>query len=852
MRITNGGARKKEWEYIIKNKKPMYVNTKKNLEHPIFLNKNGRPSYRNIHGVMMWAKDYPKKYVPLLKKETLKISEGDKKSIKKTKKKLILKKKTAAPRPKTPTKETRVDSKIPPSFFGSPPNQKTKKKTPTPKIPTPKTPTPKTPTPKTPTPKTPTPKTPSRDWSTPSRDWSTITKTPTPKPKTPTPKPKTPTPKPKTPTPKPKTPTPKPKTPTPKQKCGSPGLPRCKKGTICNKRIGQCVPSGKQLKTTRKTTTKKSDTDSLQIMKYQEEDLKELGLNKNDFYEDVCLVLKNIRKKLHVSNDPNQEQQWNSKKLVKMHNLVPHTRDKNGKMIKGTNIERDQYLGGKSINILRLLGKGGYGKVWGGTYGGRPCAIKESHEPMDTKEDIEDYYGEIIKQNELFCQAHRAKLSEPKYARIPKPLFMAIMDKTPILGMEPLDDSLYKFIKKSKRQGDIFEYKINMTKVITDMFECLCNTLIYLQDKYDFYHRDMHCGNIMYRKTGKSYQWYLIDFGFSTFRLHNYRFSENGAGPYGRYKEEKAQQGKAHKGRVGHDLRLTLLYMFELIEDKLEDMILPEAFTILKDIYLQIRYDIITKSIGSSPNFWHRGYEDAFNKLVTTQTEPKNFLKDTIPRLRVVISTMHKVIFNTKTKSPSKPTKEYIYVQRNKSWKRLTPGGSPPIKTQMLNIVNGYITLINTTASIPQQPTKSVRKLLLENSFEKIKALEGDHFIPTISITDPFVGNQTVNQPQNILVNVDTLFFIFPLNLLQHDDTLEIPESQNVLIKLTKLRNDIDAGDINIEGFNNSLRHALTRNGHPYLGTSIFNQAVDVRHKKWAGEFIFKIISDIGATPASK
>ncbi len=232
MRITNGGARKKEWEYIITNKKPMYVNTKKNLEHPIFLNKNGRPSYRNIHGVMMRVKDYPKKYVPLLNKETLKISEGDKKSIKKTMKKLILKKKTAAPRPKTPTKETRVDSKIPPSFFGSPRKrsptsiklseyiEKLKRNEVLPKNKTVKQLTtfckladkklntmslnPKAntfnPKAKTPTPKAKTSKLPNSFFD---------ISSPTPKAKTPTPKAKTPTPKAKTPTPKAKTPTPK-------------------------------------------------------------------------------------------------------------------------------------------------------------------------------------------------------------------------------------------------------------------------------------------------------------------------------------------------------------------------------------------------------------------------------------------------------------------------------------------------------------------------------------------------------------------------------------------------------------------------------------------------------------------
>ena len=673
MLINDGGARKKEWICLLKNKKPMYTNTKKGIEHPIFLNKKGRPSYRNKNGIVMEAKDCPLEHIALLKRETVKASQIDiKKKINKTKKKIVLKK-------KTPTQEARKISKLPNSFFGSPPKrsptsiklneyiEKLKRNEVLPKNKTVKQLT--------------------TFCKLADKKLNTVTLNP--KPKTPTPKPKTRTPKPKTPTPKPKTPTPKPKTPTTIKKCSAPGAPRCKKGTRCNKKTGNCEPTGTKNKTTqKKTASPPLPDDSLNIMRLQDQDLKEIGLKKSDFFEDVCLVLKNIRKKLNIPGKQ-KENEWSSKKLIKMHSLIPHTRDQNGNMMQGTNIIRDQYLGGKLIKIVNVLGKGGYGKIYGGTYGGRPCAIKESHEPMKTNKDIEAYYSEIIKQNELFCDAHRAKLNQPKYAKIPKPLFIANMDKTPLLAMEPLDDSLYKFIKNSKRQGmDKNKYKINMTKVITDMFECICNTLIYLQDKYDFYHRDMHCGNIMYRKTGESYQWYLIDFGFSTFKLHNYRFSEKGTGPYGSYNEEKAQQGKSHKGRVGHDLRLTLLFMFELMEDQLEKMIIPEAFTILQNIYLQIKYDITLNAIGSSNIFWHRGYNDAFNKLVTTETEPKNFIKYTIPQLRLAITnykSAYKITTKTKTKSPSKPIKEYVYVQRNKSLKTPTLGGSASEQPLPLN-----------------------------------------------------------------------------------------------------------------------------------------------------------------------
>ena len=683
MRFNDGGAGKKQWKCILKNNKPIYANTYKDIEYPIFLNKKGRPTYRNKSGIAMEAKDCPNEYLVLLKPEnapqdnmTVKGTSNKVKVIKIPNKKIVLKKKTppkkTTPTPKKIKKKLIIGDYIDKLEKGEPlPKNKTVRNlTKFCKLATRKNAfvyTTKQAIETRPKPKTPTPK----------------PKTPTPKPKTPTPKPKTPTPKPKTPTPKTKTPTPKPKTQSPvsqvKQPCGN--GERCKKGTKCNKKTGFCIPSGAK-KTAKKTQPlTKGVNESLQIMQYQEQELKEIGLKKNDFYEDVCIVLKNIRKKLYEP-DKQKEGEWSRNKLLKMHYLVPHTRHKTGKLIRGKNVNREQYLGDKELKFTHILGKGGFGRIHGGTYGGRPCAIKESLDPMKTENDIQDYYGEIIKQNELFCQAHRSKLSEPKYAKIPKPLFVANMDKTPLLGMEPLDDSLYKFIKSApslKRWGfwepmDTFTFKLMMTKVITDMFECICNTLIYLQEKYEFYHRDMHCGNIMYRKSGDSYKWYLIDFGFSTFKLHNYRFSHNGAGPYDEFNSDAIKNGKG-KGRVGHDLRLTLLFMFQMVRDQLNEMILPDAFNTLKLIYRKIKKDILDKKIGKSTIFWHRGYNEAFDNLVTSETEPKNFLRDTVSELRKIITQakLNNLKTKTKTKSPSKTKKEYIFVQRNKSWKTLTP-----------------------------------------------------------------------------------------------------------------------------------------------------------------------------------
>jgi len=535
-------------------------------------------------------------------------------------------------------------------------------------------------------------------------------KTPTPvKAKTPTPvKAKTPTPvKAKTPTPvKAKTPTPtraktpgapararmptldpnakefipQVKIPTPtrvstsqKQRCD--GGQRCKKGTRCNIKSGYCektkVRSKKAVKQKTKRNlssvlrSKREKGSQLDIMQAKES-YKELGITEKDYFDDVCLVLRNIRKKLHDPSKSDKKMlEWSNEKILKLHALSPVITNKQGKPQMSNKVEnRDLYLGPHLIRATDIIGKGGYGKIYKGTFGHKKCAIKQSLEPIsiNNRESVIEYYTEIIIQNELFCHAHRQALSQPKYAKIPKPYFMAMLNTTPLLGMEPLDDSLYNFIQKTRpRSVTEHTYKMKMTKVITDMFECLCNTLILLQDKYEFYHRDMHAGNIMYRKQGESYQWFLIDFGFATFKMNDYRFNWEYAGPYGTFNSKAIKEGKA-KGRVGHDLRVTLLFIFDVVDWGLRHILLPEAFEILNFIYRGIRKSILDNDIGDAGHFWHRGYADAFDNLETRETEPKVFLAETIPKLKAIIANAKGQ--SSLKKSSTKTRKEYVRVER--------------------------------------------------------------------------------------------------------------------------------------------------------------------------------------------
>ena len=70
----------------------------------------------------------------------------------------------------------------------------------------------------------------------------------------------------------------------------------------------------------------------------------------NQFYDVVafpinnffCIVLKNMRKKAHISGGKQKQEEWSRKKIEKLHQIVPKTSDKNGNILKGFKVTRDQ------------------------------------------------------------------------------------------------------------------------------------------------------------------------------------------------------------------------------------------------------------------------------------------------------------------------------------------------------------------------------------------------------------------------------------------------------------------------------------------------------------------------------
>ena len=81
----------------------------------------------------------------------------------------------------------------------------------------------------------------------------------------------------------------------------------------------------------------------------------------------------------------------------------------------------------------------------------------------------------------------------------------------------------------------------NKREIVWEAFQQLARTLSVLQSRFKFEHRDMHTGNIMYRKDkDNKYQFYLIDFGMSIVEYNGKWY----------FNERNQAQGNPHDGWV--------------------------------------------------------------------------------------------------------------------------------------------------------------------------------------------------------------------------------------------------------------------------------------------------------------
>ena len=160
---------------------------------------------------------------------------------------------------------------------------------------------------------------------------------------------------------------------------------------------------------------------------------------------------------------------------------------------------------------------------------------------------------ETIVQNELFC---KYRGSWGSGARIPKIEFFAKMKinnkYVGVIAMESLGKDCTDLLYESDNSD---KYDI----IIKDMVVKVSHLLSRLQKDYVFMHRDLHCGNVMYKKIGNAYRWYIIDFGMSMMNFNNKVLKVRETFPY----------DINHTFNPSHDLRLLFTSMFGVFYDKL-------------------------------------------------------------------------------------------------------------------------------------------------------------------------------------------------------------------------------------------------------------------------------------------
>ena len=443
------------------------------------------------------------------------------------------------------------------------------------------------------------------------------------------------------------------------EKCPKSKKTECiSKKKICNEKTGRCRNKtaaelraelvrqkyGSKPHIVKKTTLKRETISNRSSIS----PLHAVNVDEKDFYSNICLLLKNIAKHKQIYSDTGSRHLWTDNALIDLDHLLPTLRSKkkppNNKII--LNLEKLNkpniaYLGNKNIILKEKIGGGSYGNIYSGYLSGKHCAIKISKNESGSIKSRIEYHAENIIHSELFCNVDK-KLPSGS-ALIPKPEFMCKYSKSKgkysyMFGMETLDGNLYHFIKNNRKKMNILkqtnsknitklkEDHINkFTKEMLKMLRGICLLLEYLQTNYQFYHRDMHGGNIMFKKTATGYDWYLIDFGMSTMVLHGNQLNTGSVGAYSPF-------SVGAKGKVGHDIRLMVLSIISNHDSELKKMLKPELFTELNNLNTAIQQQFDDNSLPTKKYEWHRGYRHAFRKVETLVTEPRNFLEQVVEK----------------------------------------------------------------------------------------------------------------------------------------------------------------------------------------------------------------------------
>ena len=351
---------------------------------------------------------------------------------------------------------------------------------------------------------------------------------------------------------------------------------------------------------------------SYDLLQFQDQ-FPELGIKRGDWFNDPCYLLKNIKKRIGG--------EWTFSNIMKLGLTLPKLNIK--KTPQPGTVFR---YGGDYIKMGLQIGKGSYGIVYEGKRGykrdGKLIYNKNIAIKMLETPDINEFLNETIIHNELFCGMRG---NWGKGARIPKLEFMGTYDivgkKYYLVGMEELEGTgLHTF----KTPTTLFAKQIKSIATLLDK----------LQKKFQFMHRDLHTGNIMY----KGEKIYIIDFGMSTMKIGGNWINRH-AGVYGPY----------DNFNPSHDLRMLTIV---LLSDQLEYGNNP----LLNNKLVQFNLFQASKQIPRYIDSWDKGQTfwvtyDMMH-IIDDNFTPKNF-----------INLMDKILDNPRTNAvdlpPTLPLRNY-------------------------------------------------------------------------------------------------------------------------------------------------------------------------------------------------
>ena len=389
------------------------------------------------------------------------------------------------------------------------------------------------------------------------------------------------------------------------------------------------------------TSRQKTPPDNLHVNKYFEipsnqellklhQDMNEIGINEKDFYYDPCYFLNGLNKLMEKSNFKKYEN--------KMYLLLPiiypkndNFRENNYKTNKMNNTEfykqiRNSELGGNTLDICFeqecYIAQGSFGKVYKSKFNNKDIVIKSpisNYVITEQNEKHNEVFDENLIQSVLYC-ALRGQTNN--IAKIPKIEYMARLympgsGMKIITGIERLNGDMNGFFatvisKASPSEADI---------LIKDLLLQVCKLLELLQDRYNFHHRDLHAGNIMYKNIGSStrpvYRWYMIDFGYAYLEKDGKKYHEEAIGIYPRYP----------KPNFAHDFRIFFAYFDSILSPYIPDSLLSESSMI--KFMLDVSVKLFKNFAKDTKRFhWHDSYRYFDYALPTDNyTNPRTLRK---------------------------------------------------------------------------------------------------------------------------------------------------------------------------------------------------------------------------------